>query len=80
MPTVASIALAVLLTLTVGATAAPVCTVGSGSGAWSGNPADLAAIEARYQMEQAQQDGQAHPSGASVPSPWTGLVRCSVGS
>lgn len=34
--------------------AAPVCTIGSGSAAWSGSPAELATIEAVHQQREAE--------------------------
>lgn len=55
---------------------APVCRVGTGAGAWTGSPVDLAMIEARYQREQAEGDRRAYPTGAPEPSPWTAFVTC----
>lgn len=68
--------LVVALVLSVQMWAAPVCSVGNGSSAWSGSPADLAGIEAVYQREQAQKDNRAYPQGAPEPSPWSALVAC----
>lgn len=49
-----------------------VCRIGS----WTGTPAELAAIEAVYQREAAERAGQAFPSGAPQPSPWSQLAHC----
>lgn len=56
--------------------AEPVCTIGSGTGSWSGSPADLAQIEARFQQEAAEHAGR--PFTVDAPaSPWSPRVRCS---
>lgn len=59
---------------------APVCRVGGSTFTWTGSPADLALIEARYQAEQAEAAGRSYPQGAPTPSPWTGFVSCSDNS
>ena len=54
------------------------CRVGSGTTAWTGTLADVAAIESVHQREQAEGAGLAHPNGAPTPSLWSSVLRCSL--
>ena len=54
------------------------CRVGSGTTAWTGTLADVAAIESVHQREQAEGAGSAHSNGAPTPSLWSSVLRCSL--
>ena len=73
------VVLALMTAFTQAQAEAPVCRIGGSTLSWTGSPADLAAIQATWEAEQAQAAGRAFPLGSPQVSPWTGLVRCAEG-